>query len=104
MRATEILRNLLDIIDGIEADQETPDVEINLGVANNTEEERRMAQIADLLPCDDDQGYANAPREKIASIDAVTTGAGDGWMGPKNPSDLRADSISMYPNHQHRSE
>ena len=100
MRASEIIRTVLDLIDDIENQEDESEVEINLGVANDTEEERRMDQVADLRSCDDVKQYSNSPRERIADISAVTTGAGDGWMGPKNPSDLRADSVSMFPNFQ----
>lgn len=100
MRASEIIRTVLDLIDEIESQDNDTEIEINLGVANNTEEERKLAQISDLLSHDDVKQYSNSPRERVAKIDAVTTGAGDGWMGPKNPSDLRADSISMFPNFQ----
>lgn len=102
MRATEILRNLLDIIDSLEAEHPAQAAEIvtPLGVANNTEDERRLSQIADLLPSDDEKLYTNSPRERVASINAVTIVAGDGVNGPKHPSDLRADSVSMYPNFQ----
>lgn len=102
MRASEIIRTVLDLIDEIESQEQEPEVEINLGVANNTEEERRLDQVADLISCDDVKQYSNSPRERVADISAVTTGAGDGWMGPKNPSDLRSDSVSMYPNYQRR--
>lgn len=100
MRASEIIRTVLDLIDEIDNQDNTPDIEVNLGVANNTEEERRMDQVADLVSCDDIKQYSNSPMTRVADISAVTTGAGDGWMGPKNPSDLRADSISMFPNFQ----
>jgi hypothetical protein len=44
--------------------------------------------------------YDNSPAEVTAGIESVTTDAGGGWNGPKNPSDIRADSVSMYPNFQ----
>lgn len=31
---------------------------------------------------------------------SVTVNAGGGWNGPKNPADIRANSVSMYPNFQ----
>jgi hypothetical protein len=46
--------------------------------------------------------YDNSPNEVVAGIEAVTTNAGGGWNGPKNPADIKADSVSMYPNHLHR--
>jgi hypothetical protein len=43
--------------------------------------------------------YDNSPAEVTAGIESVTTHAGGGWNGPKNPADIRADSVAMYPNH-----
>jgi hypothetical protein len=42
--------------------------------------------------------YDNSPAEVVASIDSVTIHAGGGLNGPKNPADIRADSVAMYPN------
>jgi hypothetical protein len=39
---------------------------------------------------------ANAPDEKYAGIDAVTTKAGGGLNGPKNPKDIRVKDPSPY--------
>lgn len=87
MRATEFIRELLDLIDqatvittqdhatDYESECETPDIE-----------EVRLA---------------NAPDVMYADIKKVTVDAGGGLNGPKHPSDLRADSFSMYPNTQY---
>jgi hypothetical protein len=61
-------------------------------------DQNHFKQIADLTgdhrsPCEP----ANAPDEHYADIEAVTTHAGGGWQGPKHPVDIRADSVSMYP-------
>ena len=45
--------------------------------------------------------YSNEPNEQYASIEAVTTHAGGGLNGPKHPSDIRGDHVSLYPAHQH---
>ena len=39
---------------------------------------------------------ANAPNEKYAGVDAVTTKAGGGLNGPKNPKDIRVKDPSPY--------
>ena len=61
----------------------------------------RFDQVADLV-----QGgvgtCANQPQEAYADIAAVTTAAGGGVNGPKNPADMRSNSISMYPDYQAR--
>ena len=106
MRATEIIRGVLDLIDQLDCAQQ-PDPEviaiapveepIQTGVDTN-----RFKQIFDILSAERAQMYDNSPAEVVAGIESVTTHAGGGWNGPKNPSDIRADSVSMYPNHLHK--
>lgn len=98
MKATEIIRDVLDLIDKIEcfdASVQSSASEIQTGVDTN-----RFKHIYDLLSAARDQTYNNSPGEAIASISAVTTDAGGGWNGPKNPADIKSNSISMYPNYQ----
>ena len=101
MKATDIIRGVLDLIDQVECAQEPqPEVvataviePIQTGVDTN-----RFKQIFDLLSAERAQMYDNSPAEVVAGIESVTTDAGGGWNGPKNPADMRADSIAMYPN------
>ena len=86
MRATEIIRDLLDIIDSVE-DMESE---------NTGDDVNRTKQIAG-LESDDDTAYANTPVEKVAGITAVTTNAGGGMNGPKDPADIRGSTQAMYP-------
>jgi hypothetical protein len=102
MRATEIIRNVLDLIDQIdcadkaEVEVVTPaDDVVQTGVDGN-----RFKQIFDLLSSEHNQMYNNSPDPVVAGIDAVTVHAGGGMNGPKNPADLKSNSISMYPNYQ----
>jgi hypothetical protein len=104
MRATEIIRGVLDLIDQLDcAQQPEPEVvaiapveePVQTGVDNN-----RFKQIFDILSAERSQMYDNSPAEVVAGIESVTTHAGGGWNGPKNPADIRADSVSMYPNFQ----
>jgi hypothetical protein len=90
MRATEFIRNILDLIDMIETPK--PNVVVNVEVSDNP-----MKQIQDLLPSGEETTYANQPQEEYASINAVTTNAGGGVNGPKNPRDLRGNSFPIYP-------
>jgi len=100
MRATDVIRGVLDLIDQIDCGTHQGSNEIiQTGVDTN-----RFKQIFDLLSQEQDQMYNNSPAEKIASIDAVTVNAGGGWNGPKNPADHRSDSVSLFPAHQHRAE
>lgn len=102
MKSTDIIRAILDLIDHIEC---RPDLEvkplesdpIQTGVDTN-----RFKQIFDLLSNQQPTQYDNSPAEVVAKIDSVTTHAGGGWNGPKNPADMKADSISMYPNYLHK--
>lgn len=93
MRATEILRGVLDLIDTIE-DQENKQPETAKEFYDD--EDRRMEQVVDLTG--GEQGvYANSPVAAYASIDAVTTNAGGGVNGPKHSRDLRGNSFPIYP-------
>lgn len=102
MRATEIIRSILDLIDHIDIEQEPPAVIAVPAISPHGDDVNRFKQIYDLLSAEYKQMYANSPAEAVAGIESVTTNAGGGWNGPKNPADIRSDSVSMYPNHQHR--
>jgi len=102
MRATEIIRNILDLIDQVDCAQqpiiavaEPVNEPIQTGVDNN-----RFKQIFDMLSSEQHQMYDNSPAEVIAGIESVTTNAGGGWNGPKNPADIRTNAPSMYPGYQ----
>lgn len=102
MQSTDIIRQLLAIIDQLEHQTQAaaePKISVEIS-AMPVDELARMKQIAGLAS-DDVTQYSNQPQERIAGIEAVTTDAGGGINGPKNPADMRSNSISMYPNHQH---
>ena len=109
MRATDIIRDLLDLIDGIDHAAVEPEAvleptaEIELVVPMQTEpsDANHFTQIADLITQANFADYANEPNEQYADVDAVTTHAGGGINGPKHPSDIRVDHTSMYPAHQY---
>jgi hypothetical protein len=128
MRANEIIKGVLNLIDQIDCGTvSVPSVQaqptqttINIVAAPPApiqepalepeiipveqpldDESRRFRQILDILMHKDQMGmYANSPAEVVTGINSVTKDAGGGLNGPKNPSDIRADSISMYPNYQ----
>jgi len=87
MRATELIRHVLDLIDNIEATK-GPDVAVS--VTNITKEEPEP-----------EAEYANEPNEQYAPVSAVTTDMGGGPNKPKHPADLRGDSQSLYPTMQY---
>lgn len=98
MRATEIIRGVLDLIDQVET--ESPENSNPTAAEYYDDETRRFDQIADLT--DVEQGmYANSPADAIASIETVTIKAGGGTNAPKHPADIKSNSISMYPGTQH---
>lgn len=89
MRATEIIRNILDIIDALDAPKNDVVVNVNLG-------DDPIKQVQDLLPTGEMTPYQNTPQERIAGIDAVTTDAGGGVNGPKHQDDLRGTTVKLY--------
>jgi hypothetical protein len=102
MKATEIIRNILDLIDNIDIESEdtgnTEEVDnIQTGVDTN-----RFKHIFAMLDAERNNPgiYDNSPSMVITDISSVTNDAGGGWNGPKHPSDLRGDSFSLYPNFQ----
>jgi len=97
MKITDIIRNVLDLVDS--AEQVEPSVAITVSAQPNSvtddAELIRMRQIAGLLGSGDTE-YSNSPEEMIAPIDAVLA-AGDDVHRSKHPSDMRSDSVSLYP-------
>ena len=98
MRATEIIRGVLDLIDQVEcAQQEQPADPVGGAFA------QLFAQMT--APVVEPHGYDNSPNPQVQGIEAVTTAAGLGGLnGAKNPADLRVNSISMYPGFQAESK
>ena len=109
MRATEIIRSILDVIDQVDcpAEAEGTAIQITLGQEPSPEEinppndVNHFKQIVDLIQGGNDGEFANSPDERVADVDAVTVDAGGGLNGPKHPSDIRGEHPSMYPAHQH---
>ena len=95
MRATEIIRGVLDIIDGRASAQPDDTVE---DAAYTDNDLKRFRQIVDLAAGPDHQEYSNQPNEQYADIDSVTVDAGaDSMNGTKHPADLRAAHPNLYP-------
>jgi hypothetical protein len=95
MRATDIIRGVLELIDQVECAQQQVQQEPIAG---------SFAEIFATMSAEK-QGYDNSPDPHVQGIDSVTTAAGlGGTNGPKNPADIRSDSVSMFPAYQHRPE
>ena len=99
MRAHEIIRDLLDLIDAIDGTNTIP-VAVEPEVSADTEINRfkQIAGLLNVLP--DCSEFENEPNEVYLGIAAVTTDAGGGVNGPKHPHDIRVKDPSMYPNQQ----
>jgi hypothetical protein len=96
MKITDIIRQVLDIVDAAENAVE-PAV-----VAEPTAEPDaliRIQQIAGLLPTDDSAEYCNTPQERIAPV-AAAFPSGDDVHHSKNPADIRTNAPSMFPGFQ----
>ena len=90
MRITDIIRNVLNVIDNFEQPQEEAE-----GYTDN--DIKRFKQIVDLADESEPTVYANQPNEKIASIDAVTQDAGaDSWQGTKDVADIRGTTTRIH--------
>lgn len=89
MRVSEIIRQVLDAIDSIEAEQPVEEL-------GYTERDiKRFRQIAGLTT---DKQYSTEPNEQYMDVDAVTVDAGaDQWQGTKDPADIKGEHPSLYP-------
>jgi len=103
MRATEIIRGVLDLIDQIECDTAQaiaiPQIPSEPEQVQTGVDQNRFKQIFDILSAKSTQMYNNSPDPVVTGIDSVTVNAGGGLNGPKHPADIRADSVAMYPNY-----
>lgn len=96
MRVSEIIRNILDLIDQADTEEVVNDIDPNPeGYEDN--DIKRFRQIVDVADTDEVEGYANTPNEKVANLDAVTHDAGaDSWQGTKEPEDIRGTTTRIY--------
>ena len=97
MRATEIIRGVLDLIDQVECathpTEELPQDPIGGAFA------QIFAKLAAEQPPQDPPIYTNSPDTHVQGIEAVTTAAGLGTLGASSPSDIRTNAPSLYPNY-----
>ena len=88
MRPTDIVRQVLDLLDMIDGPHDLkPDVKID--VQQNDEPDNRFKSILAMLDAESFGPLANSPNEVVAPVSAVTTDAGGGVNGPKDPADIR---------------
>jgi len=92
-----VIRAVLDVLDQHEEHDQKQYTQPDVVVSGDPEEASRFRQIFDLLDKGENScGIANAPNEKYAGIDAVTTLAGGGVNGPKHPDDIRIKDPRGY--------
>lgn len=91
MRATDIVRQILDLLDAVEGqhdiDNDAIDAEVH--IHQNDEPDDRFKSILAMLDNDSFGPLANSPNEVVAPVSAVTTDAGGGLNGSKHPDDIR---------------
>ena len=92
MRATDLVRQVLDLLDEIEGPHDIkPDAipDDTCGAEQGEPIAGRFKQIFAMLDAPKSELYANTPNEVVADIDSVTTLAGGGVNGPKHVDDIR---------------
>ena len=92
MRATDIVRQVLDLLDQVEGQHDIqPDAipDDTCGAEQGEPIAGRFKQIFAMLDAPSNGPLANSPNEVVADIDSVTTLAGGGVNGPKDPADIR---------------
>ena len=99
MKVTDIIRQVLDLVDAAEQAESQP-IAVEPEVAE-PDALIRIRHIAGLLPDGEEGEYQNTPQEKTAAVGAAFP-AGDDVHHSKNPADMRTDSISLYPDWQAR--
>ena len=95
MRATDIVRQVLDLLDAVEGEHDLkPEAEVH--VHQNNEPDDRFRSILAMLDSESFGPLANSPNEVVADVDAVTTLAGGGVNAPKHPADIRVKDPRGY--------
>ena len=95
MKVSEIIRQIIDVIDNGQSDKITTSNEPIDEPYND--EIRRFRQIVDLADQGEQTEYSNTPKEEYAGLDAVTSKAGGGMQVPKDPADIKGEHPSLYP-------
>ena len=99
MRATDIVRQVLDLLDQVEGQHDIQPNAIpddTCGAEQGEPIAGRFKQIFAMLDAPSNGPLANSPNEVVADIDSVTTLAGGGVNGPKDPADIRVKDPGAY--------
>ena len=100
MRAQDIIRAVLDLLDKSEEPSGSVEVTTDMPPEEGEPIASRFKQIFAMLNNPSEGEYSNTPNEVVADIEAVTTDAGGGINAPKHPHDIRVAHASMYPSQQ----
>ena len=93
MRATEIIRGVLDLIDQVECVQQAEQQVPVIGPFA-----KLFAQMsAEPAEQPNPSIYDNSPNVQIQGIESVTTAVGHGSLGATSPADIRSSTVAMYP-------
>ena len=93
MRPEEFIRTLITLLDTIDIDgsEQHSDI-VDYEPEQSVDDLDRMKEILD---------YSNSPDERVTSHEVILS-MGNDVNKPKHPSDIRSDSLSMYPNMQYK--
>ena len=90
MRSTDLVRQVLDLLDSIDsASNNDSEPTATCGTEQGEPIASRFKQIMAMINSSSTGPYSNTPNEIVADVDAVTTDAGGGLNGPKDPADIR---------------
>ena len=95
MRAQDIIRAVLDLLDNDKQEQETVVVDMTPDALEPENEMSRFKQIFHLLSQRNKTApYSNSPRDAVADLDAVLMGGG--VNSAKHPDDIRVKDPRGY--------
>jgi hypothetical protein len=99
MRATDIIRSVLDLIDQVDGGSSHPQSAPKLLPTPNSDGElvSRFRQIYQVLANrNTPTEYSNTPNETVTDVASVTTDVGGGPNGIKHPDDIRVKDPRGY--------
>ena len=92
MRAQDIIRAMLDVLDQQKKEQVDQLIPNEPGEQNS-----RFKQIFQMLSQrSKPRQYSNSPQTGVEDIESVTTNAGGGVNGSKHPADIRGEHGRLY--------
>lgn len=90
MRATDVIRNVLDLFDSIDDPMDSPVVTATVPDDGSGELVSRFRQIYQILANKENPTeYSNTPNEVVTDVASVTTDVGGGPNRIKHPDDIR---------------